>query len=123
MARHETASLRYIQWEEKFRTAKPFSIFGEDLEGLPQQNYRTDWGDPQTIHDVRGHEPEYSLDDNGFAYFKHRFELANLDTETLEREYLPQVEALLMARIPKATEVKIYLWKVGPKCQVFLQFE
>ncbi|KAI9643371.1 hypothetical protein NHQ30_007990 [Ciborinia camelliae] len=112
MARDEVASLRYLQWDDTFHDVKPYTLYMNVPEGFPPQNYKVDWEEPETIHDVRGHESEYSLDDNGFAYYKHHFELGGYDRETLERDYLPQVEAFLLDTIPNATEVKIYTWRL-----------
>jgi len=118
MARDEVASLRYLQWDDKFHDVKPYTLYMNVPEGFPPQNYKVDWEEPETIHDVRGHESEYSLDDNGFAFYKHHFNLDGYDRETLERDYLPQVEAFLMDTIPNATEVKIYTWRVSLIAQV-----
>jgi hypothetical protein len=118
MARDEVASLRYLQWDDKFHDVKPYTLYMNVPEGFPPQNYKVDWEESETIHDVRGHESEYSLDDNGFAFYKHHFKLDGYDRETLERGYLPQVEAFLMDTIPNATEVKIYTWRVSLIAQV-----
>ncbi|KAJ5247027.1 7 alpha-cephem-methoxylase [Penicillium chermesinum] len=112
MARDEVASLRYLQWEEKFHDTKPYTLYMDVPDGFPPQNFKVDAEEAETIHDVRGYESKYSLDDNGFAYYKHHFELENHDRETLERDYIPQVEAFLMKTIPNATEVKIYTWRL-----------
>lgn len=113
MARDEVASLRYLQWEETFHDTKPYTLYIDVPDGFPPQNFKVDAEELETIHDVRGHESEYSLDDNGFASYKHHFELENHDRETLERDYIPQVEAFLVKTIPNATEVKIYTWRVS----------
>lgn len=113
MPRDEVASLRYLQWEDEFQNVKPYTLYMDVPEGFPPQNYRVDWEEPETIHDVRGNESKYSLDDNGFAYYKHHFKVDSYDRETLERDYIPQVESFLLKTIPNATEVKIYTWRVS----------
>ncbi|KAE8347658.1 hypothetical protein BDV24DRAFT_170725 [Aspergillus arachidicola] len=49
-----------------------------------------------TVHDVSGHELDYTLDKNGFQYYYHESrEKDFLDDEKIAREYYPETEQLL----------------------------
>jgi hypothetical protein len=51
---------------------------------------------PVTIHDVSGHELDYSLDGNGFQFYYHEStEKDFLDDEKIKKEYYPETEQLL----------------------------
>ncbi|KAL2825085.1 amino acid permease-domain-containing protein [Aspergillus cavernicola] len=51
---------------------------------------------PVTIHDVTGHELDYTLDGNGFQYYYHSSEEKDfLDDEQIKRIYYPETEQLL----------------------------
>lgn len=51
---------------------------------------------PVTIHDVSGHELDYTLDKNGFQYYYHTSaEKDFLDDEHIKRIYYPETEQLL----------------------------
>lgn len=49
-----------------------------------------------TVHDVSGHELDYTLDKNGFQYYYHESrEKDFLDDEKIASEYYPETEQLL----------------------------
>ena len=51
---------------------------------------------PATIHDVAGHELDYTLDSHGFQFYYHEStEKAFLDDEKIKQEYYPETEQLL----------------------------
>ncbi|KAJ5155252.1 hypothetical protein N7492_008055 [Penicillium capsulatum] len=51
---------------------------------------------PATIHDVSGHELDYTLDGNGFQFYYHESaEKDFLDDEKIKREYYLETEQLL----------------------------
>ncbi|KAJ0413458.1 amino acid permease-domain-containing protein [Aspergillus carlsbadensis] len=51
---------------------------------------------PVTIHDISGHELEYTLDGNGFQYYYHEsVEKEFVDDEEIKRVYYPETEQLL----------------------------
>lgn len=51
---------------------------------------------PTTIHDVSGHELDYSLDGQGFQFYYHESKEKDfLDDEQIKREYYPETEQLL----------------------------
>ncbi|GIC87859.1 uncharacterized protein Aud_004250 [Aspergillus udagawae] len=51
---------------------------------------------PATIHDVSGHERDYTLDSHGFQFHYHESRLKDfLDDEEIRAEYYPEIEQLL----------------------------
>jgi hypothetical protein len=51
---------------------------------------------PATIHDISGHELDYTLDGNGFQLYYHESQEKDfLDDEKIKREYYPETEQLL----------------------------
>ena len=51
--------------------SKPFNYVEAPPEGQPQRNFG-DIDIPVTIEDIRGHESQYTLDQNAFTAFKER---------------------------------------------------
>ena len=67
----------------------------EPQEGKPQTNVGSD---PQSavVHDVRGHEAEFSLDKNGFQFVHWpSVEKDFTDDDLIKEKYYPEVEKLL----------------------------
>ncbi|RAK80176.1 putative methionine permease [Aspergillus fijiensis CBS 313.89] len=63
---------------------------------------------PTTIHDVSGHEAEYTLDGNGFQFHPHvSAEKDFLDDEQIKRVYYPEVDRLLK-EVTGATRTYIF---------------
>lgn len=51
---------------------------------------------PVTVHDVSGHELDYTLDSQGFQFYYHESaEKEFLDDEKIKRDYYPETEQLL----------------------------
>lgn len=64
--------------------------------GKPETYYRPSVTLPVTVHDVSGHELEYTLDKNGFQFYYHESKEKDfLDDEKIKREYYPETEQLL----------------------------
>ena len=73
----------------------PFQYVFDPPEGRPQNNLGND---PQTatVHDVRGRESEFNLDNAGFQFIKHvSSEKEFLDHDKIVDEYYKEVEELL----------------------------
>ncbi len=86
-----TAELHYL-----IRTAeKPTRYVNEPPSGVPEWN---GIDDPRMvlIQDARGHEPEFTLDRNGFALIKAPTAIRNFyDPDEIKSVYYPEVERLL----------------------------
>lgn len=64
--------------------------------GKPETFNKPSTSLPVTIHDISGHELDYSLDGNGFQFYYHEStEKDFLDNEKIEREYYLETEKLL----------------------------
>lgn len=51
---------------------------------------------PATIHDLSGHEQDYTLDSNGFQFHYHESKEKDfLDDDKIKRDYYPETEQLL----------------------------
>ncbi|RAK99607.1 uncharacterized protein BO80DRAFT_409804 [Aspergillus ibericus CBS 121593] len=64
--------------------------------GVPSSYERPSTELPVTVHDVSGHELDYTLDSHGFQFYYHTSaEKDFLDDEKIKREYYPEIEQLL----------------------------
>ncbi|KAJ5933567.1 hypothetical protein N7454_005896 [Penicillium verhagenii] len=62
----------------------------------PETYFRETVALPATIHDVSGHEQDYSLDGQGFQFYYHKSQEKDfLDDEQIKRDYYPETEQLL----------------------------
>ncbi|KAI9746020.1 MAG: hypothetical protein M1818_000701 [Claussenomyces sp. TS43310] len=90
--------------------SEPYNYIEEPPEGLPKQNY----GQLQqtvTIHDVRGHESSLTLDHDAFAVISGVPPSAERDfaaDESIERNYYPEVERLILDHVPGSNRVAIF---------------
>jgi hypothetical protein len=66
-------------------------------EHEPQRNYGED-AHPAQVHDIRGHEKDFTLDKNGFQIHPHvSAETDFTDDEKIQSEYYKEVEDILKA--------------------------
>lgn len=97
--------------------AKPFDYPGkiEPPEGLPKRNF----GDADisvTITDIRGREPHFNLDDNGFCLLKSdsSAEVDFTSDESIKQIYYPELEKFLLQNVPGAERVLPFDYTVRP---------
>ncbi|KAM3565132.1 hypothetical protein MY1884_000382 [Beauveria asiatica] len=77
---------------------------------LPDRNY-SDVVQPTTIHDIRGRESDFTLDRDAFQVIQDvppSAELSFTSDDSIAAHYYPEVERLLLDRIPGATKVYIF---------------
>jgi len=56
---------------------------------------------------------QYTLDNNGFEYFKHKTLVGNFDSKkVVEEQYLPEVERLIKERIDNVDRVFVFDWRM-----------
>lgn len=108
----QRATLNYIQWKEDFMTVKPYEVISEVPDGCQRRNFSLGPGPEQTIHDIRGREDQFNLDNNGFEVRKHELLTTSFDTKSIQDHYLPAIESLLESVDPGA-EVCIFDWRVS----------
>lgn len=103
-----TAKLSY--YNPPANGAKPFYHVGTPPEGQPPRNY----GDTiveTLIHDIRGEESKYTLDKDAFRVIQNVPESREkdfVDDESIQTNYYPEVEELLLENIPGANRVFIF---------------
>lgn len=111
--KNERVQLRYIQWDNAFLKIKPYELLIDRPPDYPRTNFRIEPEPAEIIHDIRGHEDNYTLDANGFAIRQHAMTLTSFDRETVESEYFAQLEALLRSEVDDVGEVFFFDWRVG----------
>lgn len=87
---HVNTSLNFYKENEDGSPPSPTII------GKPETFNKPSISLPVTIHDVSGHELDYSLDGNGFQFHYHSSKEKDfLDDEKIKQEYYPETEQLL----------------------------
>ena len=115
--RNERRRLMYLQWDELFRSEKPYQIVSENIpevQHLAKQNIRMAEGPEELITDIRGNESAFSLDENGFQIYKHDFPGIDYQKlEDVEQIYKPELERLLRQNIPGVGKVEFFNSRVS----------
>ena len=97
--------------------AKPFDYPGkiEPPEGLPKRNFG-DADIPVMITDIRGREPFFNLDENGFCLLKSgsSAEVDFTNDESIKQIYYPEIEEFLLQHVPGAERVLPFDHTVRP---------
>ncbi|KNG86409.1 putative methyltransferase [Aspergillus nomiae NRRL 13137] len=89
----------------------PFNYVEEPPEGQPQRNY-SDVSHKVQIADIRGQEDQFTLDHDAFQVLQGipsqtTYETFNSD-EAVKQLYYPEVEKLLLEKIPGAHKIIIF---------------
>jgi hypothetical protein len=90
--------------------AKPYNYVDPVPEGQPQRNF-DDETHEVTINDIRGRESEFSLDNDAFLVVQGVPPSAEKDftsDESIEANYYPELEKLLLSQIPGSTKVVFF---------------
>jgi hypothetical protein len=112
-----TAALNFFKPPED--GSAPFNYVEVPPEGQPQRNYGA-FNAEVTIYDIRGHETDYNLDKDAFTVISGVPPSAEKDftsSESIERNYYPEVEKLVLENIPGSTRVVIFdhtIRRTGP---------
>ncbi|EEP78484.1 predicted protein [Uncinocarpus reesii 1704] len=111
-----TAQLNFLKPIDSYKTEKPYWLFIGKPETAPDvdlTNVVTETVTDIPVHDVRGHEEKYSLDEHGFQFIKHNQTFqAFEDEERIKTEFLPQVEKVIRENVPYVERVLVYDWRV-----------
>lgn len=103
-----TVDLNYFSLPED--GSAPFNFVEKQPEGKPQRNFG-DFHTQVEIHDIRGHESEYNLDKDAFAVVSGVSPSAEKDftsDESIEANYYPELEQLLLSNIAGSTKVVFF---------------
>jgi hypothetical protein len=101
-----TASLSFYQAPSD---GAPPHNYVEPAPGVPQRNWRDDW-QAVTLHDLRGSETKFSLDNNAFDTYSNvpSAEYAFTDDAQIKSVYYPEVEKLLLDNVQGAQRVVLF---------------
>ncbi|KAI0149944.1 hypothetical protein F4776DRAFT_603916 [Hypoxylon sp. NC0597] len=113
MSQPALVQLRFLKPLEKYQNEKPYWLFVGKPDGVDMTNVTLEAVSGIPIHDVRGEEQNYELDKHGFQFISHglNFEAFH-DDQRIEREYLPQVEEMILKNIPYAKKVFVFNWRL-----------
>ncbi|KAL6881403.1 hypothetical protein J3F83DRAFT_722158 [Trichoderma novae-zelandiae] len=110
------ATLGFIKPLELYDNEKPYWLFLAKPDHRPDvelTNVQLDVITGIPLHDVRGHEDSYSLEEHGFQFIKTNQTFQAFDSEQrIIDEYLPQVEKVIRENIPYAEKIHIYDWRI-----------
>lgn len=114
---NDTACFSYLEWQDIYKHERPYQIFVRlppGQEDYPTTNLKFKINDKEVIHDVRGRETEFSLDNHGFIFREHPVNSDIFkDSESMEKCYLPAVEALLRQHVDGVDRVEFFDYRVS----------
>jgi len=89
--------------------SSPYNYVEKQPEGVPQRNFGESWNDV-TINDLRGQEDNFTLDNNAFAVLSNVTSEENefKSDERIRQVYYPEVERLLLEKVPGAKRVVLF---------------
>ncbi|KAK2780351.1 7alpha-cephem-methoxylase p8 chain related protein [Colletotrichum kahawae] len=79
-------------------------------EGLPGRNYSDDVQEA-LLHDIRGREAEFDLDQDAFAVIRNQppsTEKDFVDDDSIKQNYYPELEKLLLEHVPGSNRVLFF---------------
>ncbi|KAL2149460.1 hypothetical protein VTH82DRAFT_8111 [Thermothelomyces myriococcoides] len=88
----------------------PYNLAGDHPPGLPPRNFGSVAHDV-LIHDIRGKESSFNLDNDAFQIVQNlppSAEPSFTDDESIQKNYYPEVERLLLDTVPGAFKVIIF---------------
>lgn len=113
------ASFGFLKWSDLYLKEKPFQVYIDIPKDAPDQrrhNLNFEEDIEYTVHSVRGRETQYTLDENGFAYVKHKSSMTAQDFQdehTVVQRYYEELEELLKRHMDGVDQVCIFDWRVG----------
>ncbi|KAI9723949.1 MAG: hypothetical protein M1812_000667 [Candelaria pacifica] len=113
---HISTRLSYLKDQPIYKTERPFMLMTNVPQGQRVSNLRWELGQEETIHDVRGREPEFSLDESGFRYIDCPTRFTDwTDKKEIERVYLAEMESVLKKNVDNVDLIKIFDWRMRKK--------
>jgi hypothetical protein len=116
-----TATLQFIKRLDLYETEKPFQLFipiPDSVEDKRPDNLEFE-DKEQTIHDMREETEEFTLDDHGFTFLRHRpswMPCSTSSREQIEKSYLPDVDKLIREQVDNVDEIFFFDWRVSFSC-------
>jgi hypothetical protein len=116
MAHQVQVNLEFLKPLDKYKTEKPYRLFvglPDASDDFPVTNCETEEF-CVSLHDIRGRENNYNLDEHGFQCIRYTHAFSSWDdAESIDTQYLPQVEKSIRENIPDARRVVVYNWRVN----------
>jgi hypothetical protein len=112
----EEASFQYLDWQDLYNIEKPFQVFSAEVPDDPDTrttNLVFKNGPLEHIHDARGRESEFTVKDHGFAFRESTTALREPSLESVEQEYLPQMEKLIKSELQNVDRIFFFDWRVS----------
>lgn len=106
--------LRFLQPRDTYQHEKPFWLFVSKPDQAEMTNVVLESVTDIPLHDVRGNESSYNLDQNGFQFVTHEQQFTAFDSdEQIKTDFVPQVESLILKNIAYASKVHVFDWRVS----------
>lgn len=103
-----TVTLNYFRPPED--GSVPYNYVEQPPAGQPRRNFG-DFDVQAEMQDIRGKESEYTLDKDAFAVITNVPDSAEkdfVDSDSIVKNYYPEVEKLLLDNVPGATKVVLF---------------
>ncbi|SMY28942.1 unnamed protein product [Zymoseptoria tritici ST99CH_1A5] len=108
-----SGQFNYLQWDSKFEDEKPYYLYTDPPPGEPNANFVTRPGEPEHVHDVRGREKEFNLDDHAFAFGHQVYpNLRDLNDATIQAEYMPSLEKHIRDLLKQEAVIFWFDWRI-----------
>ena len=116
-----TSELVFLQRDPIHETEKPYKLQYDPGNGLPRKNCVDELREGIVIHDIRGKEHEFTLEQNGFCMAKLESKLRPEDFDddsNVKKVYYSELKLLLETKF-KASRVEILEHGVRKKHHAF----
>jgi len=111
-------SFKYVKWDEKFRTEKPFHLYVDLPDDTPNSvrgNIEFESAEPEVVHDIRGRESDFKLDIHGFEFHQYqRSEFSEWENvAAVKSKFYPEMRQLMKQHVLDADFVHVFQHRVG----------
>ncbi|KAI6823688.1 hypothetical protein KC332_g8643 [Hortaea werneckii] len=107
--RDVTVRLQYLKDLPLYKTVKPLQITPNFQDSEGRTNVVLEAGPEETIRDIRGIDPPFDLDRNGFKFVKAGTSFTNWSSQPeIAAHYLQEMETLLYQEVQEVDEVLFY---------------
>ncbi|KAF5228607.1 hypothetical protein FAUST_10975 [Fusarium austroamericanum] len=110
------ADLCFIKDLQLYKREKPYLLFvgkPASAEHEKHTNVELETVSNVPVHDVRGRQHEYTIDEHGFQFVTHQQMFSDFDNENLiSQHYLREVEKVISKNIPYANRVLVFDWRL-----------
>ncbi|KAF2175361.1 putative 7 alpha-cephem-methoxylase [Zopfia rhizophila CBS 207.26] len=108
----ERVRLKYFKWKDLYEQEKPYILLMDVPDDFPSCNFEFEDGQLETIHDLRGRDVTFSLEDNAFKVVHFPTKQRNWDRASVQNDYFPEMEHLIRREISGVTDVFFFDWRL-----------